>query len=182
MPKYINFLIFITHNYLGIAVVPYGGSYSIFGLNLVVVDEGNKVQDHLNSDLESCKDFCSKNIACKSFAYCSGHNNCHLKNKALDGTETTKKIMTCTTYFKPHYSIFGLNLVVVDEGNKVQDHLNSDLESCKDFCSKNIACKSFAYCSGHNNCHLKNKALDGTETTKKIMTCTTYFKPQGKFF
>ena len=106
MPKYINFLIFITHNYLGIAVVPYGGSYSIFGLNLVVVDEGNKVQDHSHSDLEDCKDFCSKNIACKSFAYCPGHKNCHLKNMALLGTELTKNNVHCTTYFQPKGKLF----------------------------------------------------------------------------
>ena len=80
------------------------------------------------------------------------------------------------------YSIFGLNLVAINEGNEVGSDSGLTLESCKVLCSETPACSSFVYCADHQTCWRKDMVLKGDEGTKETDHCTTYFEQPGKLF
>ena len=80
-----------------------------------------------------------------------------------------------------------MKLVAEDEGPAVGGSEGDDvtLDSCKIACSGDNNCKSFAWCPSDNHgCFLKNRALNGTEATKRtgrVYDCETFYEvPCGK--
>ena len=78
------------------------------------------------------------------------------------------------------YRNFTTNQVVNDEGRTLLSK-NVNLDDCKQLCDKTSGCRSFAACRVSNGCHLKDKMLNGSETTRisNANNCTTYYRYCG---
>jgi len=174
------FIVALTH------LSPAQGScrYTSFGEDTVVKDQGNTIAQK-KGGYQVCKKFCSDNYdivgGCKSFSVCANDGKCYLKDKQLDGSESTKYSGTCKTYRRTCddcvYTSFGENKRVIDEGNTIAKH-RGGADACKRLCSENYensaGCKSFAVCGNDATCYLKDKQLSGSEGTKSAGTCKTY--------
>ena len=65
-------------------------------------DEGNDVWSYSDSSEADCIKRCDQNEKCKSFTFCEG-NQCHLKDKHLDGTEAKKHVARCHSWYRSTY-------------------------------------------------------------------------------
>ena len=77
------------------------------------------------------------------------------------------------------YKHYGADLVVADEGNTIAQK-QGNAEDCKLYCNSVSGCKSFAVCGSDGTCYLKDKLLTGSETTRKVETCNTYYYACGR--
>ena len=65
-------------------------------------------------------------------------------------------------------------------GDKKADNKVVLSEVCKHFCDETSTCKSFATCEDSLSCYLKDRELDGSETSHYHRTCKTYYRDCGK--
>jgi len=67
--------------------------------------------------------------------------------------------------------------VVVDEGIDVGQRLfTKSPDVCQAACTNDPNCKSFALCPAFHGCWMKDRALTGSEPTKVLGQCRTYYK------
>ena len=83
------------------------------------------------------------------------------------------------------YKKFPDNYVATNEGIATGDHYQKSEQECKQLCDGDTTCNSFSLCKNVvflENCYLKGKSLDGSETSKYKSGCTTYYQYCGKKF
>jgi len=67
--------------------------------------------------------------------------------------------------------------LVVEEGNEIGAQIYTrSAEECKSSCSDTARCKSFAICPQWNGCWMKDRGLVGSEPTRTLGDCKTYYK------
>merc|ERR1711972_177146 len=211
---------------------------------------------------EACKVACRGDPNCQSFVYCPGWGKCWMKDRQLNGTESTGPQSDCRTYYetefcsatdapaaesspareavaKPHsdasatceaqwdnmacsawgecytcgarisYLVDTVGLSRAGAGQQISDEFEeacgacggscfgefpqvvseqgggvggeivaaSD-EACKVACRGDPNCKSFVYCPGWGKCWMKDRQLNGTESTGPQSDCRTYYETE----
>ena len=71
------------------------------------------------------------------------------------------------------------------EGMNKGDKLLTNENRCIQFCDETPGCNSFTLCDTpmvpmFKNCHLKDRLLNGSETSQYKKSCTTYYRFCGK--
>ena len=127
--------------------------------------------------LQECKDSCTADLQCKSFAYSPSSRKCCMKKKCASESEPTKT-SPWTTYYQPCSDYVDAGGLFLSEG----DHTSSacqdpkTLQECKDSCTADLQCKSFAYSPSSRKCCMKKKCASESEPTK-TSKWTTYYQP-----
>jgi hypothetical protein len=142
-----------------------------------------------------------------------------MKDMVLTGSETTKVLNQCQTFYKKTCSGSSTSIVstpattpaptavptpvstsssslaletttpgagapcygdfsnlVVEEGNGVGGVITSSSSECQTACTNNANCQSVSFCPQWNGCWMKDMFLTGSETTKVLGQCRTYYK------
>ena len=114
--------------------------------------EGMNKGDKLLTNENRCIQFCDETPGCNSFTLCDTpmvpmFKNCHLKDRLINGSETTQYKKSCTTYYRfcgkiPCYITFKLA-----QGCTLYHHY---------VCSHNNTCFFTFYYNGLINDHINN--------------------------
>ena len=94
--------------------------------NYVVMYEGMGRGDKLLTNENRCIQFCDETPGCNSFTLCDTPmipilKNCHLKDRLLNGSESSQYRKSCTTYYRHCGKIpWNITFVVVSKDTKTQ--------------------------------------------------------------
>ena len=135
--------------------------------------------------LQECKDWCTADLQCKSFAYnpSIAGGKCFPKKKCGSESEPTRTdIDGWKTYYQPCHvdagGIFRSQGAHTSSGCKQQNTLHE----CKDLCTADLQCKSFAYNPSGSKCCMFNKCGSESEPTfTHLDRWKTYYEPCNIF-
>jgi hypothetical protein len=152
----------------------------LYHLGGVAVDEGEELADFPETSLDKCRAHCERNSACRSFAWSAQFDACHLKNKmVMKGSTPVHHVLDYKTYYVAECGnqtcFVGLGGVAQDEGESLEDSSGS-LEQCKERCSADIRCQSFAYSQHHSTCHTKTRVVTPGTPTVSNGDYQTYYR------